>query len=94
MQDHKPDNCILCKREVALTFHHLIPKKVHRRTFFRKNFTRDELARGIHVCRKCHKGIHRLFDEMHLAKELNPPDKLRADPDLARHVEWVARQKS
>lgn len=92
--DPPQTTCSLCHRQTALTFHHLIPKKVHRRTHFRKHFSRAELARGIPVCRKCHSGIHRLFDEMHLARELNTLDKLRANDDLARHVDWVARQKA
>ena len=94
MPGKKPDTCSLCARNVGLTYHHLVPRKVHRRTYFRKNFTREELARGIYVCRKCHSGIHRLFDEMQLAREFDSLEKLRANDDLARHVEWVSRQKS
>jgi hypothetical protein len=88
------DRCCLCQRQVPLTFHHLIPKKVHRRTYFKKHFTQKILAKGILVCRKCHKGIHGLHDEMTLARIFNSLEKLRNDPDLLRHVEWVARQKS
>ena len=90
----KPGNCCLCQRQVPLTFHHLIPRKVHRRTYFRKHVDREKLAKGIYVCRKCHSGIHKLFDEMRLAKEFNSAEKLKADEDMARHIEWVARQKS
>ncbi|MFT5320275.1 MAG: hypothetical protein ACI934_000408 [Pseudohongiellaceae bacterium] len=90
----KPDNCSLCERHTALTFHHLIPRKVHRRTFFRKNFSREALALGIYVCRKCHSGIHKLYDEMTLARNFNSLEKLRADTPLTHHVQWVARQKS
>ena len=91
---NKPDNCSLCHRHIALQFHHLVPRKVHRRTYFRKHFTREELATGVYVCRKCHSGIHKLFDEMQLAKEFNTLEKLRESAELARHVQWVARQKS
>jgi hypothetical protein len=90
----RPNACALCRRHVPLTFHHLIPRKVHRRTYFRKNFSRETLARGIHVCRKCHNGIHKLFDEMQLAKELYSLDRLQASEALTRHVDWVARQKA
>ena len=93
MPETKPDNCSLCLRHTALTFHHLVPRKVHRRTYFRKHCSREELARGIYVCRKCHNGIHKLFDEMQLAKALNTLEKLRENTDLDRHVQWVARQK-
>jgi 5-methylcytosine-specific restriction endonuclease McrA len=90
----RPEACALCLRKVALTFHHLIPKKVHRRTYFRKHVSRDVLAQGIYVCRKCHSGIHQVYDEMLLAKEFNTLQKLSASQELARHVAWVSRQKS
>ena len=32
------EHCELCQRERELTFHHLIPKKVHRRAFFRRTY--------------------------------------------------------
>ncbi len=86
--------CELCGRDTSLTLHHLIPRKLHRRNFFRKYYTRDELQRGVRVCRLCHNGIHRLYDEMTLGKKLNSLEKLRADTAIARHVAWVARQKS
>ena len=38
--------CKLCARIRPLEFHHLIPKKVHRRTFYRKNYSRDQLNIG------------------------------------------------
>jgi len=85
--------CALCGRHAELTFHHLIPRKVHRRTFFRKHFSREDLARGVNLCRLCHKGVHRLHDEMTLAKRLNSLESLRADPALARHADWVRKQK-
>jgi hypothetical protein len=66
---------------------------VHRRPFFRKTFSRDDLAAGIDLCRLCHNGVHRLHDEMTLAKRLNSLEALRADPAVARHTNWVRRQK-
>ena len=86
--------CALCRRETTLTFHHLIPRKMHRRARFRKRYTREELGRGVDLCPRCHKGLHRLHDEMTLGSELNTVDALRADPAVARHVAWVAKQKS
>jgi len=49
---------------------------------------------GIHVCRACHRGIHRRYDEMTLGKRFNTLAKLREDADLARHFAWVGKQKS
>lgn len=85
--------CPLCGREVDLTFHHLIPKKLHRRPRFKKAYTREERNVGIDICRTCHDGIHAFYDEMTLAKNFSTLEKLLADEKLARHFQWVARQK-
>ena len=85
--------CPACRRETHLSFHHLIPRKAHRRRFFRKSYNRQELALGIYVCRLCHDGIHDRFDEITLAKQFRDPAKLLSEPTLQSHFEWVARQK-
>jgi hypothetical protein len=85
--------CACCGRRVPLTFHHLIPRKVHRRAHYRKNYDRESLNRGINVCRLCHRGIHKLYDEMRLAKEFASLEALLADEALATHFSWVARQR-
>ncbi|MCB1786766.1 MAG: hypothetical protein H6953_08055 [Chromatiaceae bacterium] len=85
--------CSLCGRRTELTFHHLVPRKVHRRTYFRKHFDRQALSAGIEVCRLCHTGLHRLYDEMTLARRLCSLTALRADPAIRRHVQWVRKQR-
>lgn len=86
--------CALCGRDTELTFHHLIPRKVHRRTRFRKHLGDDELRAGVDLCRLCHKGVHRLYDEMTLATRLNTLEALRADDALQRHAGWVRKQRT
>ncbi|GGY37294.1 hypothetical protein GCM10011297_08000 [Bacterioplanes sanyensis] len=86
-------HCQLCQRQVDLTFHHLIPRKMHRRTYFRKHFSREERNLGIWICRRCHSGIHRLYDEMTLAKQLCTLPALLNDPAVQKHIAWVAKQK-
>lgn len=93
MPNPVPKTCALCGRAVPLSFHHLIPRKVHRRNHFAKHYTREQLAAGIHVCRLCHKGIHNAHDEITLAKALNTLEKLKRDEQVRRHVEWVRKQK-
>lgn len=83
----------MCGRESSLTFHHLIPKKLHRRKFYRKNYTKAELNQGIDICRLCHNGIHDLYDEMTLAKRFASLELLQSDEALAKHFEWVAKQR-
>lgn len=85
--------CPLCLREVDLTFHHLIPKKMHRRTFFKKNYDKQALAQGIDICRKCHTGIHKTYDEMQLAKHFCDLTSLQNDAKLAAHFAWVSKQR-
>lgn len=89
----RPQICCLCFRELALTFHHLIPRKVHRRSYFQKNYNREKLNEGIFICRTCHKGIHALYDEMTLARQFNSLEQLRQDEELAKHFAWSAKQK-
>ena len=90
----KTGHCCLCGRDTETTFHHLIPRKVHRRNFFRKTFAREALQKGIDLCRLCHKGLHRLYDEMTLAKRLSTLEALRADTAIQRHALWVRKQRT
>jgi len=85
--------CPLCRRWIKLTFHHLIPKKLHRRTRFKKDYSKAELNQGIWICRLCHNGIHDHYDEMALAKHFPTWESLKTDPNIQRHAAWVAKQK-
>jgi regulation of enolase protein 1 (concanavalin A-like superfamily) len=85
--------CATCGRLARLTFHHLIPRKLHRRKRFQRLYTRDTLNRGIAVCPPCHRGIHRRFSEMELGTHYTSLEALQQDEDLQRHFAWVARQK-
>ena len=88
-----PSKCECCFREVELTFHHLIPKKAHRRKRFKNSYSKRQLNAGVHVCRLCHRGIHRLYDELTLARDFNTLEQLLADETLAKHFAWVSKQK-
>lgn len=85
--------CPLCLRKSGLTFHHLIPRKLHRRDHFKKHYSKQELNKGINICRKCHSGIHNFYDEMTLAKELNSLALIQSDAALSRHFKWVGKQR-
>lgn len=89
-----PECCELCNREVPLTFHHLIPKMVQGRNYFKKNFKKEDFERGTYLCRKCHSGIHKLYNEMTLAKEFNTLEALKADEAVMKHARWASKQKS
>jgi hypothetical protein len=85
--------CPGCKRHAALTFHHLIPRKMHRRRRFKTAYNREQLARGIYLCRLCHDGIHQRFDELTLALHYHDARRLLAAPELESHFQWVSRQQ-
>ena len=87
--------CELCGREQPLTEHHLIPRAVHGKKYFQKRFTKEEMThRRISICRRCHKGIHRIVpDEKELARDFNTKEALLADERIAKHVAWVAKQR-
>ena len=75
--------CPLCDRpippEARPTRHHLTPRL-------------KGGARGPAVLlhRICHNAIHARFSEAELARRLNDIPALRADPDIARFLDWVA----
>jgi len=85
--------CELCQRKTDLTFHHLIPRKVHRRKSFSKRYSRDELQQGANICRPCHKAIHKFHDETHIARNLETVEKLRADEKISNYLIWIRKQK-
>jgi|SaaInl5LU_22_DNA_1037371.scaffolds.fasta_scaffold49960_3 hypothetical protein len=85
--------CPCCERKTRLTFHHLIPKKMHRRTYFKKHVPREIREQGILVCRQCHSGIHRFYDEMTLAKQFNSLTLIKDDAQLNAFFMWVAKQR-
>ena len=87
------EDCPFCSRHLALTFHHLIPRKLHRRNAFRRRFSREQLGRGIYICRDCHDAIHERYSEIELAKRFYSPQALSDDPGLTRHFCWLGRQR-
>ena len=89
----KPSQCELCERQIGLTFHHLIPRKVHRRPRFKKHYDAEALNRGVWVCRGCHKAIHRFHNEMELALSFNRLDTLKNSERLTAHIQWQKRQR-
>jgi len=85
--------CRLCERETYLTFHHLIPRKLHKRRRFVKTYTKEQLNEGVMLCPRCHKGLHKLHSESELGNQLNTLESLLADPAVSKHVAWVAKQR-
>jgi hypothetical protein len=66
---------------------------MHRRAHFKRHFSKQHLNQGIMLCRTCHNGIHKRFDEMQLAKALNTEAAIKQSPKLEKFFDWVAKQK-
>ena len=92
----QPDACELCSRAVRLTFHHLVPRKVHKRTRFIRTHGKDEMrSKGLWLCKLCHSGIHTIIpNEKSLAESYYTKELLLSHEGIARHVAWVRKQKS
>lgn len=86
--------CELCGREKPRTFHHLIPRRLHRKGYALRQFGKEEMqTRGLLLCRACHRKVHQLFDERTLGLEYNTKEKLLAVPALQKFLAWVKKQR-
>lgn len=85
--------CRLCHRVRPLTFHHLIPRTLHRKPRFKRAYSREELNEGVMLCRDCHDAVHRFVSEKDLGSDYRTLEALRAHPEIARFVAWVKKRK-
>jgi len=83
--------CELCNRNKELTFHHLIPKCLHSNKWYKKNYTREELNKGIYLCEDCHSEIHKLITEKKMGKYYNTLERLHKK--VKNYVNWIKKQK-
>jgi len=89
----KRDSCELCERERTTTFHHLVPKKSHKRSRVTKLHTKEYMnSVGVDLCKSCHKTVHKYFTHMELALNYYTLELLKSDDKLMRFVEWVKTQ--
>ncbi|MES1910874.1 MAG: hypothetical protein MHM6MM_003400 [Cercozoa sp. M6MM] len=96
--------CEMCKRDVKLTFHHLIPKEVHDQVLKRyahlvdlcppaRNDKQRLLNYGTMICRACHSAVHSAESNLSLAVHYHTVALLLEHPRIARFVDWNAKQK-
>ena len=88
----KHGECEMCGREKDLTFHHLIPRTLHKNKWFKKNFSREEMDNGIDICQDCHSAVHDFIDEKQLGREFNTLEKLMEHEKVDDFVEWVSKR--
>jgi len=85
--------CELCKREKELTFHHFIPRCLHKNKWFKKIFTREEMNMGIDICKEdCHKEIHKLINEKEMGRSFNTIQKLMRHTKVKRYIKYIKNQ--
>lgn len=85
--------CELCERERTTTFHHLIPKKVHKRSRVKKLHSKEAMTTdGAYLCHDCHKAVHKLYDHQTLALEYYSIELMRTSEELMKFVDWVRKQ--
>jgi hypothetical protein len=84
--------CQLCQCDEAHNFHHFIPRTLHSNKWFKKRYSRQEMQRGIEVCKACHRAIHDLApDEKELGRHYNTLEKLLKHPEIGKFVRWKRR---
>tara|TARA_B100000809_G_C14722472_1_gene381914 strand:+ start:43 stop:354 length:312 start_codon:yes stop_codon:yes gene_type:complete len=88
------DKCELCGRaDTTQTFHHLVPKKLHKKNVIVDLFPDVDLnAYGIMVCSPCHKMIHKKINHLDLATEYYSLEKLKTHLELSKFIAF--QQKS
>jgi len=84
------DKCALCGRENELTFHHLIPRTLHKNKWFKKNFTREEMNHGVDLCKyECHREVHNLISEKEMGRSYNTLEKLKRHPKVKKYIKFI-----
>lgn len=92
MENDKSGICLMCKRDCLLTFHHLIPRTLHSKKWYKKVYTEEDLKRGIDICYDCHEAVHDFITEKELGKTYNTLPKLLEHAKVSNFVRWVARR--
>ena len=88
--------CVMCeRRNIMLTFHHLIPKCTHRKLkkLDSKKYTRKLMSDGIMICRPCHSALHKTESEMTLALEFYTFELIREHPKMKKWIEYARKQR-
>lgn len=91
----KMQECTLCKREIGeLTFHHLIPRKMHDKKYIKKMHPQlDFKSHGIYVCKPCHQSIHLYISHRELASYYYSVDKLLQHKVLQKFISFNSKQR-
>jgi len=87
-------NCEFCERQKELTAHHLIPRSMHGRDWFRNRYSKEDMhKRTVMLCHDCHVAVHRFFDEKTLGKKYNTKELLLKEQKVVDFIRWARKQK-
>lgn len=88
----RPEGCEICQREhLPLTYHHLIPRRMHVKAVKRDWHKNWELNKVAWLCRACHSFVHKIASNEELAKELYSVELLTEREDVQKWAAWVGR---
>ena len=78
---------------MPLTYHHLIPREVHKKVLKRGWHEEAVLNSVAWLCRPCHSMVHRMESNEELARRWYTVEKLLEREDVQRWRVWVGRQR-
>lgn len=86
--------CELCGRsDLKLTFHHLVPRKMHGKKYITKLHPEIDLnTYGIMVCIPCHKMIHKKISHRDLALIYFSKELLLEHEEIKKFIEFQSKQ--
>jgi 5-methylcytosine-specific restriction endonuclease McrA len=91
-EDLAPGLCAMCERPMPLTFHHLIPKSTHADMLKRGLCAKEDLTRGVRICRPCHSAVHSFHDNKTLAVKYNTLDALLELEEIRKFIKWISKR--
>lgn len=84
--------CELCGRDwINLSYHHLIPRKVHAKVVKRGWHRPDELQNVAWICGACHRFVHRFANHEDLARYYYTVELLLQQPEIVAFTDFVGR---
>jgi predicted HNH restriction endonuclease len=86
--------CAVCSREFYSAtgrflvgkpvVHHLIPKQKFR--------GKHNDAGIISICARCHRQLHKLYDNNTLKNRYSSIEEIKSDPEMKKFVKWVRKE--
>mmetsp|Transcript_34669 Transcript_34669/g.87408 ORF Transcript_34669/g.87408 Transcript_34669/m.87408 type:complete len:268 (+) Transcript_34669:266-1069(+) len=84
--------CELCRRvDIALTRHHLIPRRTHAK-YKKRGVSSKELEVSAYICRPCHSAVHKAEDEFTLADKYHTVELLLRHPKIQKSAAYFGKQ--